>query len=90
MLKIEVTSNEREVFIKFNGITHFRVDRRELVGLQSWTVNRGRVTPVYAIEIYLRCGHNVVLEYDSLDKWQEVLSGLDCVPFLNEWKVQDP
>ena len=32
-LKIEVTSTEREVFVKFNGITHFRVDRR--AGLDS-------------------------------------------------------
>jgi hypothetical protein len=90
-LKIEVTSTEREVFIKFNGVTHFRVDRRELIGLQSWSVNRGRVTPTYAIQIYTRsASEEIILEYDNVDKWRDVLSGLDGIPFLNEWKTQDP
>lgn len=89
-MKIEVNSTEREVFVRFNGVTHLRCDRREIVGLQSWVVNRGRVTPVYSIEIHTRCGNNIVLEYDTADKWKHVLSGLDSTPFLNEWKVQDP
>lgn len=90
-MKIDVTSTEREVFIKFNGITHFRVDRRELIGLQSWLVNRGRVTPVQAIQFYTRsCPQDIILEYDDIEKWREVLRQLDAVPFLNEWKVQDP
>jgi hypothetical protein len=87
-MKIDVISTEREVFIKFNGITHFRIDRRELVGLQSWKVDRGRVTPIYSIQIYTRAANQeVVLEYDNIDKWKSVLDGLDGVPFLNEWKV---
>lgn len=90
ILKIEVITTEREVFIRFNGITHFRCDRREIFGLQSWVVSRGRVTPTYAIEIYVKCGHNIVLEYDNIEKWTRVLAGLDEIPFLNEWKVQDP
>ncbi|XUM19747.1 hypothetical protein ACRAVF_18960 [Bradyrhizobium oligotrophicum S58] len=86
-----MSSTEREVFIRFNGITHFRIDRRELVGLQSWSVNRGRVNATYAIQIYTRSSaQEVTLEYDSIDKWTEVLRQLDGVPFLNEWKVQDP
>lgn len=89
-MKIEVTATEREIFVKFNGVTHFRCDRRELIGLQSWLVNRGRVTPVYAIQIYARSGPEIILEYDNVEKWQEVLHQLDGVPFLNEWKVQDP
>lgn len=89
-MRIEVTSSEREIFIRFGGVTHFRCDRREIVGLQSWIINRGRVTPTYAIEIHMRCGNNITLEYDRMDKWEAVLSGLDATPFLNEWAVQDP
>lgn len=90
-MKIEVTSTEREVFIRFNGITHFRLDRREIIGLQSWSVNRGRVTPTYAIQVYTRSGaQEVTLEYDNSEKWAEVLRQLDEIPFLNEWKTQDP
>lgn len=90
-MKIEVTSTEREVFIKFNGVTHFRVDRRELIGLQSWRVDRGRVTPTFAIQIYTRsAAQEVTLEYDREEKWMEVLKQLDGIPFLNEFKVQDP
>lgn len=89
-MKIEVCSTEREVLIKFNDITHFRVDRRELIGLQSWSVNRGRVTPTYAIQVYTRSGVEIILEYDDVEKWRAVLAGLDATPFLNEWKVQDP
>lgn len=89
-MKIEVKSTEREIFIRFNGITHFRVDRRELLGLQSWKVNRGRATPTYAVQVYVRCGTEITLEYDNEEKWKEVLNQLDNTPFLNEWKVQDP
>lgn len=90
-MKIEVNATEREVFIRFNGVTHFRIDRREIVGLQSWSVNRGRVTPTYAIQIYTRsAAQEVTLEYDSIEKWSEVLRQLDGVPFLNEWRTQDP
>lgn len=89
-MKIEVTSTEREVFVKFNGITHFRCDRRELIGLQSWIVNRGRVTPCYSIQIYTKTGPVILLEYDDIEKWKAVISGFDDVSFLNEWKVQDP
>jgi hypothetical protein len=90
-VKIDVTATEREVFIRFNGTTHFRIDRRELIGLSSWIVNRGRVTPTYAVQIYTRsAAQEIVLEYDQLDKWTEVLRLLDDVPFLNEFKVQDP
>jgi hypothetical protein len=89
-MRIEVSSSEREVFIRFDGITHFRCDRRELIGLQSWVVNRGRVTPVYSIQLYVRSGIDIVLEYDSQDKWKKVLAGLETTPFLNEWRIQDP
>jgi hypothetical protein len=90
-VKIEVTATEREVFIRFNGVTHFRIDRRELIGLQSWQVDRGRVTPVYAIEFLTRSSAApVILEYDKREKWIDVLTQLDGVPFLNEFKVQDP
>lgn len=76
--------------MKFDGITHFRCDRRELIGLQSWIINRGRVTPVYSVQIYTRSGREIILEYDNLEKWTSVLAGFDRVPFLNEWKIQDP
>lgn len=89
-MKIDVTSNEREIFIKFNNITHFRCDRRELIGLQSWVVNRGRITPVYSIEIFTKSNCNIILEYDNINKWKKVLDGLNNVPFLNEFKIQDP
>lgn len=88
-MKVDVTSTEREVFIRFNGITHFRCDRREIVGLQSWIINRGRVTPTYAIQVVMRT-RDIILEYDSAEKWKRVLVGFDAVPFLNEWKIQDP
>ena len=89
-MQIDVTSSEREIFIKFNGITHLRCDRRELVGLQSWVINRGRVTPTYGVQLYNRSGCHILLEYDDIDKWKAVLAGLDGTAFLNEWKVQDP
>ncbi|HYM31825.1 MAG TPA: hypothetical protein VEU47_11020 [Candidatus Cybelea sp.] len=89
-MEIKVFSTEREVLIKFNGITHFRCDRRRLIGLQSWIVDRGRVTPVYVVQIYIENGPEISLEYDNREKWAEVLNQLDTTPFLNEWKVQDP
>jgi hypothetical protein len=89
-MRIEVSSTEREVFIKFNDITHCRFDRRELSGLSSWIIDRGRVTKTYAIDIVMKNGPNIQLEYDNFEKWKTVLDGLDATPFLNEWKVQDP
>lgn len=90
-MNIAVTATEREIFIRFNGITHFRIDRRELIGIQSWIINRGRVTPAWAIQFYARSSaQEITLQYDNQEKWTEVLKQLDGVPFLNEWKVQDP
>lgn len=90
-MKIDISTSERELFIKFDGITHFRCDRRELIGFQSWNVNRGRETPVFAIQLYTRSSaSDIILEYDDIEKWKGVLSQLDGVSFLNEWKVQDP
>lgn len=89
-VSVNVLATEREIQIKLNGITHCRVDRRELVGLQSWIVNRGRVTPVYAIELCMRCSVSVTLEYDNRTIWENVLAGLDTTAFFNEWKNQDP
>jgi hypothetical protein len=63
---------------------------REIIGLQTWIVNRGRVTPTYAVNIYTRSGSEIVLEYDNIAKWREVIASLDAAPFLNEWKIQDP
>lgn len=87
---IDVTSTEREIFVKFDGITHFRCDRREVLGLQSWIVNRGRITPIYVIQIYNRTSCEIILEYDNIEKWKLILNGFDKIPFLNEWKIQDP
>jgi hypothetical protein len=89
-VKIEVSTTERELFIRFNGLTHARIDRRELLGVQSWKTNRGRETPVFSLEFYTRCGHNMLLQYDREDIWKEVLTKLDGVQLLNEWKIEDP
>lgn len=85
-MNITVTLTERELVIRFNGLIHFRADRRELMAMQSWIVNKGRDTPMYQICFYSKSGPRMVLEYDKHEVWEGVLKKLSRVSFLNEWE----
>lgn len=86
-VKIEIIKTETELFIKLNGITHFRIARREIIGYQSWLFTKDYLVPHFEIEFYTRCGNNVILDYDRKDIWEDILSELDKVIFLyDEWK----
>lgn len=56
MPKVTALTSERELFIMINDLSHLRIDRRELIGIQSWTQNRGRGEPMYQIEFYTKSG----------------------------------
>lgn len=61
--------------IRFGGITHLRIDATKLIGHQSWREGYGNRK--WVIEYALDGGGRIVCEYDTEEKWQAILEGLD-------------
>jgi len=76
MLNVAVTTTEKEFIIKFNGCTHLRLDRRELLGYQAYILT---LAGQHHIQFYNRSGQEIVVEYDDIHKWKQVLEELDKV-----------
>lgn len=82
MLHVAVTTTDRELIIKFNGFTHLRLDRKELIGIQAYILT---LEGQHHIQFYNRSGQEIIVEYDNIEKWKQVLVELDKVPiFLEE------
>lgn len=71
---LNITSTLTGTYIKiyFNNILHLSIDRTKLFGVQSWIDERDW----NIIELYTKDGE-ILLEYDSRDKWIGVLTVLD-------------
>lgn len=86
MAQIDVTTTERELSIRINGLPHFRLDRRQIVGMQSYIHNLGRDVPKYVIVFFCKDGAPIVLDYEKMETWSEILTKMDTVAFLEQWK----
>lgn len=66
--EIADNSGATSVCISINGIQHLKFLKEKYIGLQSWYVSKND----FKIEIYLE-GTTILLEYNSLEKWQAIL-----------------
>lgn len=73
MIAVEVSFNALK--IRFDDITHLRIDATRLIGWQSWREGYGNRK--WVIE-YTTDGGKIVTEYDTEKKWKEILAGLDA------------
>jgi hypothetical protein len=76
-LTVTATITERELFVRIAGVTHFRADRREIIGYQSWEPRRD--DRLFRIEVYVKHGAEILLEYSQRRHWLAVLKALDGV-----------
>lgn len=60
------------------GVLHCAFRSAEFAGLQSWIES---ANAAYSIEITLRGGAVITLEYDSAQKWEKML---DLLGFIDE------
>lgn len=69
-LKATVTDNSDATFVcvNINDIPHLKFNKKKYLGLQSWYESKVD----FRIEIYLK-GCTINLEYNSLEKWKDVL-----------------
>jgi hypothetical protein len=74
MITVEMSFNALKV--RFGGVTHLRIDATKLIGHQSWREGYGNRK--FVIE-YTTTAGQIVSEYDTEDKWREILAGLDRV-----------
>lgn len=74
MITVEMIFNALK--IRFDDVTHLRVDATKLIGHQAWREGYGNRK--FVIE-YTTTGGQIVCEYDSEEKWREILMGLDRV-----------
>ena len=70
--EITCKSDPNDVRIFINGILHFYILRDEIVSFQSWYISK----TCCQIKIYTK-SKNILLEYNSVEKWKEVLSIFD-------------
>lgn len=83
--KTELEISDGMIMILFDHYIHVMFSQDEFVGLQSWV--QGTYSPlIYKIEIYTKCGNNILLEYDTKEKWQNVLSLFDEVSLLKKYQ----
>jgi hypothetical protein len=74
MAEIQVSAAFKSVQIHINGVLHLRVSR-PILGVQSWIESR---RTCYVIQYTLPDGE-ITTEYDDIENWKTVLSGLEKV-----------
>lgn len=74
-MKIEVTPEFESIAIRIEGVLHLWIDRRKLLGVQSW-VKTGRRQ--FFIEFGME-GGNITSDYDTREKWETILKGVEAV-----------
>lgn len=72
MITVEMSFNCLKV--RFGDVTHLRIDVTKLIGHQSWREGYGNRK--FVIE-YTTTAGQIVCEYDTEEKWREILRGLD-------------
>lgn len=71
--KIEVTPEFEAIAIRLNGVLHLWLDRKKLLGLQSWIMLGRRQ---YFIE-FIMDGGNLTVDYDTREKWEAILKQIE-------------
>lgn len=70
MMNIEVTRGYNDISVLIDGVLHIHFLRSEYAGLQSWVTNECKK---FCVEIVLRGGATILIEYDSREKFEQVL-----------------
>ena len=68
-MEIVCKSDALTLRIFINDILYLFLDKKKLIGLQSWYINEWDLK----IEIYTT-DRDILLEYNSLEKWKRVLA----------------
>lgn len=80
-MQIEVTPEFEGIAIRIGGVLHLYLERKKFLAINSWIMD-GRKQ--FVIE-YIMEGGSFIADYDSREKWEEILSGLDNVLVRNRF-----
>lgn len=73
--RVEVEHDGLRLRVKIGGLLHAQVlDTGDMFGLRSWHVAH----KYFAIEITSTDGAKMLLDYDDVDLWMQVLRGLEA------------
>jgi hypothetical protein len=72
MINVSVTFYQVKIYI--NDILHLKFYREEFIGFQSWI--DGDKTKSYNIQYTFKTT-TILCEYDSIERWKEILKKLD-------------
>lgn len=70
--EITCKSDPNDIRIYINGVLHILLVRSEIVSVQSWYVSK----TCLKIEITTK-NRDVLLEYNSIEKWTKILTIID-------------
>lgn len=73
---IEVAPEFEAIVVRIGGVLHLWIDRTKLLGVQSW-VKVGKRQ--FYIEFSMEGGATILADYDTREKWETILSGLQSV-----------
>ncbi len=76
---ITVELGHDAIVIRFHGLIHLHLRRSKYIGFQSWMQGEKN----YLIE-YSMDGGSVLCEYDSREKWETIIRGLERVLLLEK------
>lgn len=71
-LKYAITTDGNYYKVFINNMLHFSISCYGILGIQTWVKGSGW----FCIEIYMK-EKNMLLEYDSFDKWKAVINLLN-------------
>jgi hypothetical protein len=74
-MQIEVTPEFEGIAIRIGGVLHLYLDRKKFLAVQAWIMD-GRTQ--FFIE-YIMEGGSFTADYDTREKWEAILNGLDAV-----------
>lgn len=75
MAKITAQVSYSKFKVYINDILHIMFLTKNYNGVQSWF--EGDQTRTYFIEIYLKVGEPILLEYDAWENWTNILKLID-------------
>ncbi len=85
--KIQVVKTPREIIINFNGLPHVTLKRSVVFGFQAWINEKQRDETMYSLEFYGHGGDNMLLHYDSFEKWSGILKQLSGIGLFDESEI---
>lgn len=78
-MNVELQIKDDAIKIFVNNTIHICINQKQFLGVQSWVTNNR-----WYIEFYCKGNKKILCEYDSIKKWNKILSLLSKHNLFNK------